>query len=322
MPEPDRWDAPPQPLRQDGQTRRVGVEIEFAELPVPQAAAVVAATLGGVLTAEGPQRLRVTGGDLGDFTVELDMRYAHSQRETGIGRVIRDALAEASALIVPVEIVCPPIPWDRAHALDRLLAALRRAGAKGARAGILYAFGLQLNIEAQSTRPEALLSLMRAYALLHDWLAADVAIDGARALLGFAAPFHDDYVARLLDPRYTPDLAALIDDYIAFNPSRDRALDCLPLMAHLDHARVRAALPDEKINARPAWHYRLPNSEIDDPGWSVGLEWRRWLRVERLASDRALSEQAARDWFQSPRTIGTARWREGAARLAARLADA
>lgn len=321
MSDKDRWAAPPQPLTEKGETRRVGVEIEFARLPAPQAAKIVRDTLGGALTVESPQRLRVTGGTLGDFTVELDVRFAHSERETEIGRMIRDAVAEASALIIPVEIVCPPIAWDRAHALDRLLDALRAAGAKGARAGMLYAFGLQLNVEVHSTRPDALLQTMRAYALLHDWLAADVAVDRARALLGFAAPFHDDYVARLLDPRYRPDLAALIDDYIAFNPSRDRALDCLPLMAHLDRSRVRAALPDEKINPRPTWHYRLPNSEVDDSGWSIALEWRRWLRIERLAAAPHLLEHAAREWFQSPGGLGGARWADGAARLAAKLTD-
>ena len=81
-------------------------------------------------------------------------------------------------------------------------------------------------------------------------------------------------------------LVSTIDDYLAFNPTRNRDLDMLPLLLHLDGARVRAALPNEKINGRPAFHYRLPDARVSDPGWSVAPDWNRWVAVERLASDR------------------------------------
>ena len=38
----------------------------------------------------------------------------------------------------------------------------------------------------------------------------------------------------MLDAGYGPDLGALIDDYLAANPTRNRALDLLPLFAELD----------------------------------------------------------------------------------------
>ena len=45
------------------------------------------------------------------------------------------------------------------------------------------------------------------------------------------------------------------------------------------------AMPDEKIGHRPTFHYRLPNSRIDEAGWSVSREWNIWMRIENLAND-------------------------------------
>lgn len=84
---------------------------------------------------------------------------------------------------------------------------------------------------------------------------------------------------------YRPDLAGLAGDYLAANPTRDRGLDLLPVLLHLDPARVRAALPREKVGARPALHYRLPRARVGEPGWGVAPAWDGWAAVERLAGD-------------------------------------
>lgn len=316
----DEWARPPEATAATGDARRIGVELEFADLAAPQAAMILARELGGVTEAEGPQRVHVRGGPLGDFTVELDLAMAHAERETDFSRAIRDAVAQASSAVIPTEIVCPPIAWDRAHALDSLCAALRAGGARGTRAHPFYAFGLQLNVEAASVAPAALLRTLRAFILLRDWLRAEIHVDASRKVWFFAAPFGEDYCAHVLDPAYAPDQAALIDDYLAFNPSRDRELDALPLLAHLDEPRVRAALPDEKIKKRPAWHYRLPNCEIDDPRWSPGLEWARWVRVEQLAADADRLERAARAWRATPAGLLGRDWEAGSRALAEALA--
>ena len=80
-------------------------------------------------------------------------------------------------------------------------------------------------------------------------------------------------------------MAALTEDYLAANPTRDRGLDLLPVLLHLDGARVRARLPREKIGGRPALHYRLARAHVGEPGWSVAPDWNRWAAVERLAAD-------------------------------------
>lgn len=92
-------------------------------------------------------------------------------------------------------------------------------------------------------------------------------------------------VRRVIDPGYRPDQPQLVDDYLELNPTRNRALDFLPLFLHLDERRVRSVVEDRRVKARPALHYRLPNCEIDTPGWGLGQVWRDWLQVEHLAAE-------------------------------------
>jgi hypothetical protein len=94
------------------------------------------------------------------------------------------------------------------------------------------------------------------------------------------------FVRQVLSPNYWPDITIFIDDYLAANPTRRRALDLLPCLAHLDEARVRAVVPHEKIGRREVLHYRLPQAHVGEPGWSIAADWNRWIEVEQLASDR------------------------------------
>jgi hypothetical protein len=315
------WPQPPRPLRGDGGPRRVGVEIEFAGLTVPAAAAAVAAATGGAARVDGAHRCAVEGAPWGPFRVELDMAIAHRRPDGAAGRALRELVLDVAGRVAPVEVVCPPIPVAEARVVDDIAAALTGMGAEGTRDGLLYAFGLQLNVEPASLDPAALLADLRAFLLLRDWLRADIAVDPVRDLWRFADPFEDAYCAAVLDPGYAPDLGGLIDDYLADNPTRDRELDALPLFCWLDPGRVRAAAPREKINARPAWHYRLPNSEIGAPGWRPGAEWARWLRVERLAADASLLASASAEWLANHDSLAPQDWTPRSAALAAALAD-
>ena len=72
----------------------------------------------------------------------------------------------------------------------------------------------------------------------------------------------------------------------------------LTVFTHLDKYRVRAALDDPLIKGRPTFHWRLPNADLEDKDWTVSLEWRRWLGVERLSLDpdaMAARTEEARD---------------------------
>jgi len=127
--------------------------------------------------------------------------------------------------VMPCEIVCPPVPVAELPRIEALVRALAKAGASGTQASPLYGFGAQLNVEIAAGGPDWLLAMLRAYALLSDWLRAVMEIDLTRRLTAFADPFPPGYVALIADPAYAPDQAGLIDDYLRHNPTRNRELD-------------------------------------------------------------------------------------------------
>ena len=279
---------PPRPHRPDGSLRRVGVELEFGGPGIVEAAAALARALGGEVRCDDGYRCTIPGSLLGELVVELDMRLAHPAEGDGaLVRGMRDLVGAVGSLWMPAEVATAPLPIDRIGEADRLLEPLRRAGAYGTRRHLHHAFGLQFNPELPDCEPRTIRDHMRAFALLAPRLRAEIGVDLSRRLSAYIEPWPEAYVERILDPAYAPDLAALIDDYLDANPTRNRELDMLPLFAHLDDRRVRARLPDEKISARPTFHYRLPDSRVDEAGWTITAEWNRWVAVERLASDAA-----------------------------------
>jgi hypothetical protein len=289
-----RHPLPPLRNNESGRTRRVGVELEFGGLGLDDAAHIVAAHVGGSLSQHGRYEKEVVGDAAGRWGIEVDFAWLKElgRREldpdatlTPLQEVGEDALREASGLLVPVEVVSPPLSMERLGEVDDLIGRLRRGGAQGTGGGLLYAFGLQLNPEVPDTRPTTVLRYLQAFLCLADWLEKRAEVDLARRLTVFVDPFPKAYVRRVIDPDYGPDLAQLIDDYLALNPTRNRALDFLPLFLHLDEGRVRAVVRDPRVKPRPALHYRLPNCEIDVPGWGLGQVWRNWLQVEHLVAE-------------------------------------
>ncbi|MGQ9368757.1 amidoligase family protein [Azospirillum sp. ST 5-10] len=286
---PSRRTAP------DGSPRRVGVELEFADLDAPAAARLVRALYGGTIETEDPHRCRVRGTRLGDFTVELDMQAAHKKPElpdvapdkldTVLDR-LRPLWGSIGSLVMPFEIAAPPIPIERLAELDRLVAALRDAGASGTEASPLFAFGLHFNPEVADTGADYVLDHLKAFLLLGPWLRAAIRVDPTRRLTGYVASFPVPFAAQVVDPAYRPDLPTLIADYLDANPSRNRELDLLPLFAHLAPEVLAARVDDPHVRARPTFHYRLPNARIGDTAWSLAAEWNRWVAVEELAADR------------------------------------
>lgn len=39
------------------------------------------------------------------------------------------------------------------------------------------------------------------------------------------------------------------------------------------------------MKARKTFHYRLPNSSISQPDWSLAQEWNNWVVIEEVADD-------------------------------------
>ena len=292
---------PPRLTAPDGTQRRVGVELEFADLDAPTAAALVRELYGGTLAVESAHRCMVRGTRLGDFSVALDMRSAHPDRtEEGAGdrppepgkrdqllERLRSLWGNIGSLVMPFEIAAPPIPMDRLHELDALVAALRDRGAVGTQASPFFAFGLHFNPQAASLDGDYLLDHFKAFLILAPWLRREIQVDPTRRLSGFIAAFPADYAAKLVDPAHRPGTEQLIADYIEANPTRNRELDLFPLFAHIAPDIFFAKIKDPHVRPRPAFHYRLPNARIGDPGWSLAQDWNRWVAVEELAADRA-----------------------------------
>ena len=276
----------------NGEERTVGVEIEFGSLGAEDTAELVQATFGGTLVKHNPNSFEVEGTALGDFTVILDTRFAGYDEKTGsfleAAKVeLANLLGAAASLVVPFEIEAPPVAIHQLPDIDKLMDKLRAAGASGTAASPFFAFGLHLNPETPRRDAQTITAILKAYAVMSPWLWCAIDPDQTRRLLNFAEPFPDDYVRLLTDEDYWPDVPGLIDDYLTSNPTRNRDLDMLPLLAFLDEERVRQKLPEEKINPRPTFHFRLPDMQLDYPDWGLATEWNRWVAVERLAADEA-----------------------------------
>lgn len=291
----------------EGKPRRIGVELEFGGIGLQDAAETVTLLFGGKIDWENPHRARIRGTRFGTFTAELDSDYVHPSEPPDnnptvwdrSARLVREAVGDVIQAWMPREIVTPPLPLRDLPEVDRLCAALSERGAVGTEDGLLYAFALQLNPELPRLDPAEVLETMRAFVLLSPWLYAAAARDQTRNLLSFAAPYPTDYTRKILDPAYAPDWPDLMEDYHRANPDRNRGLDLYPLFAYVDAGRIKTALHDPLIRARPTYHYRVPDCRIDDPDWSVVLEWNRWVKVEALAADPGALAERRQRYLQS-----------------------
>lgn len=291
---PHALPLPPWRSNPEGQPRRIGVELEMSGRTLDELAGVAAGLLGCEVIETSRYERSLRGDAAGDWIVELDFHLLKKLGQTerdpqaltdDLLQSAEDALHAVAQTLVPVEIVSPPLPMQRLPEVETLIARLREAGAKGTGDHPLNAFGMQFNPEIPRADAATLSAYVRAFVCLYDWLYARADIDLTRRLTSYVDPYPLDYLRLVTAPDYAPDLPGLIDDYLLHNPTRNRALDLLPLFAHLDPARVAAVTDGPLIKPRPAFHYRLPDCEIDRPGWGIAAAWNDWLQVERLAAD-------------------------------------
>ncbi|MHA6323833.1 amidoligase family protein [Roseivivax sp. CAU 1753] len=287
----DRADLKPLPVPRNaqGEDRRVGVEIEFGALHEAQVSQIIADRLGGGVKPRGDRGYVVSDTSLGDIEVYLDTQYL-TRAESDLEQRIHDIARH----VVPVEIVTGPILPAQIETLDVLCDDLAQAGATGTTAGMFLGFGVHFNPEVTGDTLEAILPTLRAFAFLEDSIRDAAEIDLARRIM----PYVGTYPRQLLDGLAEPidSRAALIDLYLAQAPSRNHGLDMTCLFAHLDEARVAAAMDMTLISARPTYHYRLPDCRIDEPDWSLALEWNRWVRIEEIAAQPDMIDALCAGW--------------------------
>lgn len=276
-----------------GRCRRVGVELEFAGLDVASVGAILEELFAGELEIVSDYECRVCTAELGEFKVVLDFEYLcalgrsqpdRAQQWPLLEQIPESVVRGLAERIVPVEVVAPPLAITQLHHLEPMIETLRLAGAKGTRHSAHYAFGVHLNPELPQLTPQRIHAYIAAFVCLQDWLRLEHGVDWSRRFGPHISEYTAEFTRKIIAPGYAPDMSRLIDDYLALDADRNRALDLLPLFAHIDGARVRAAVNDPRVKARPTLHYRLPNCQIDEDGWSLRQAWEKWLYVEMLAS--------------------------------------
>lgn len=300
----DAYHFSPLPIEKNAQgaARRVGVEVEFSGLSERRAASILQETFGGEIDDSNPHQLFVRGGALGDLEVELDTVLG----KTGMGAESQSRLKDLLRGLVPVEIVTEPLLPDQVALFDAVMPVLREAGASGSRDGVFLGFGVHLNAEVVAPADPHTMRTIRAFALLDPVLRAEKGIDVTRRVLPFVTSWPRALVDLLIEEK--PDrLAALIDLIDPYVRSRNHALDLLPLLKHARPKLFEASYPDEQsTTARPAFHFRLPDSRINEPGWSLREPWEMWRMVEEVAASDRL-ERLEEAWTERKRAHGVLR---------------
>lgn len=293
-----------------GEERRVGVEIELSGLSYEKLVKLAEKLLSGDAHAAS-RYVAELETDLGKFTIELDSdpikdldlqdeRLPESVRELG-GQAM-DVIDAAAEKIVPLEIVSPPLPFSTLERIETLCDELRKAGALGSREALYYAFGLQLNPELPDLEAPTLVRYLQAFAVLYEWLKGRHQVDISRKFTSYIEPWSSTYTDKLIEDDYAPDVEQLMRDYLKYNPTRNKALDLLPLFAHLDSRLLAEYVEDERIKSRPTLHYRLPDCDIDNPRWHFSTVWNDWVVLEQLANNAAeLAE--LREAFRNSRKL-------------------
>ncbi|HKL17727.1 MAG TPA: amidoligase family protein [Halalkalibaculum sp.] len=287
---------PPLTKNRNGDDRTVGFELEFAGLEITRTAEIIQESFGGEIIEGNRYEYKIVNTELGDFRVELDavilQKMASKKLFKNIGldidtgklsNSIEDVLDKMAKTVVPIEIVMPPVKLDDIERLEYLQVQLQKNKAEGTKTSLIHAFGMHLNIECPDLETDTLLSYLRAFLLLYPWLLEKLNVDITRRISPFVDPFPKAYTEKVLNPDYAPDLESLMDDYLRFNDTRNRPLDMMPIFGYLDKERTDKVLGSEKNNPRPTFHYRLPNSKIDEPDWKFSGEWNDWCEVEKLA---------------------------------------
>jgi len=273
-----------------GAPRKVGVELEFGALPPERAALVAAESLGGRLRQISAGEWRLEDSALGALKIYLDTAF----RPGGSDKASEAGVALARQ-VVPIEIVTEPVAQADLPRLQQLVAALAASGAEGSRSHVLHGFGLHLNVAlADPSGGRDLPRIARAFALLEPWLRARDPLDMSRRVLPFTQPFPRPFAEAAAGLRPDAPPEALFDLIDAHLDSRNHGLDLLPAYAHVAPARfARHPAAGGPVSARPAYHFRMPESRIDEADWSLSHDWRRWVLVERAAADDAVTARLA-----------------------------
>ncbi|MFN6944708.1 MAG: amidoligase family protein [Cytophagaceae bacterium] len=291
-----------------GEVRKVGFELEFGELDLKEAASCIMNLYGGEYERYSNFLQQVKNTSIGDFILKMDTKvlteksYEKIFERAGIsmenfGLQLEGIAERIASSLVPYEISIPPIPINEIEKADLLRKALFSKKAKGTGASIMNAYATHLNPELPSLDVDTILKYSRAFFLLYPYLFKIGEIDLARRVSTYINPFPKEYILKVLPPGYKPDLKTFSLDYHSYNSDRNRPLDLYPVLAYMDQELINSFHDIGNVKARPTFHYRLPNSNIDDENWSLATEWNRWVEIEKLACNDNLLEQLCLEYL-------------------------
>lgn len=295
---------PPSIYNDRNEIRKVGFELEYSGPGLREVSEMITSLYGGKIVEESNYFHTIRNSRPGDFRVKLDSSFLYEKKylpllekfgyspddhledaneQDQLERVLRNV----AGIVVPHEVVTPPVAIRDIPIFRDFIRKLRSAGARGTGSSLLYAFATHLNPEAVSLSSESILAHLRAFLLLYPWLLEELDIDPSRKFTSFINPFPGEYVLKVLNPEYCPDPETFIQDYVNYNPVRNRPLDLYPMLSYQKPSLTEKEKTGN-VNPRPAYHYRLPNSQIDRSGWGFESEWKYWVLIENLAEDRDL----------------------------------
>lgn len=310
-----QFKQPPVLHNEHGNLRTAGFELEFANVDIEKSIKIIQELYGGEVRKQHRFSQEVINTSLGNFTIKIDLKLLNEKsyqkplnkfninlKEVHLGKSdleneVENILESIASTVIPYEITTPPVYITEIHQFDKLRLALHQHHAEDTKSFPTNAFATHINVEVPSTNPATLLNYLRAFLLLYPWLIEKCEIDLARRMTAFINPFPAKYVEMALNSGYQPDLDTLIDDYHQYNPDRNRPLDLYPLFAALRKEKVDSYADIGNVKARLTFHYRLPNSMISKPDWSLATEWNYWILIEELAHDTSKIEQMSHDYF-------------------------
>lgn len=276
---------PALPMEQtaDGTERLCGIEIEFAGPTEHETGALIAKDFGGSLVDGGDHSVTVSDTRFGDIEVELDITL----RKRDDLPFLKEGL-DAFRGLIPVEVVTPPLSRTQLEEFNTICTGLRRIGALGSRSGVLLGFGVHVNPEVVAPDHRFTLDTITAYALLEPWLRDREQVDTTRRMMPFIGAWPQGLISDLANNDYN-SLADLMRMAAAHIQSRNLSLDLLPLFKHAEPDLFAECYDiDDKTAARPTFHFRLPDSRIDEADWSLRQPWQLWRQVELVAANDTL----------------------------------
>lgn len=290
----------------DGSARRIGHELEFSNVSLAEAAHLLESIFQGEITKKHNNLISLETED-GAFTILVDFEYLQelSSNEAALKKDVfknyaKTTLEDISEGIVPLEIVTPPLLPEQQDKIDALAKKLKEAGAQGTKDSLINAFGYHLNIDIPDLEAPTITRYLQSYCLLEPWLAKRVQRDITRGMSGYTKYYTTRFKKEILRENYAPSQSDIINTYLYHNPSRNRALDMLPIFAMIDEEKVRLATGgDTLVKKRPAFHYRLPNCALNVLSWTPSQELEHWSYVEKVANDDKLRAQLIRAWHDS-----------------------